>query len=411
MIEIAPGGLKGSLKLPPSKSHTLRAILFGSLASGTSTIENILDSPDTDAMIQACRTLGAKIERTGCRLLVTGGIDNSLKSASIDAGNSGIVLRFMGAIFALTQAKVQIVNDGSRRPCGPLIDALQQMGAICTLDPLTIQGPIAPARVVMCGADSQPVSAIMIAAAVLAGTTEIEVKNSGERPWLELTLDWLRRMGVSYEIKGENCYTIEGKGALSAFSYRVPSDLSSLAFMVAAALLTSSELLIEDVDLDDVQGDKIILTILEKMGAKFTFENKNIHIKGPQKLSGCDIDVNNCIDALPILATIGCLAFGKTHLYNGAIARKKESDRIMAMAVELKKMGAEVIELPDGLICTGSSLSGAELDAHKDHRVAMSLAVAALAAKGKSTISGSECVQKTYKNFFLEIERLKDRSC
>jgi len=410
-ITISAGRLAGKITLPPSKSHTLRAILFGMLANGQSTIYNYLESPDTDAMIEACRLFGARFERTPTALTVYGGLDRAVKEVKIDAGNSGIVLRFMTAVGAITSAKVVVTGDEScrvRRPSMPLLQGLQQMGAEVSFSPIAVQGPIHASKVVMDGADSQPVSAIMIAASLLEGTTEIIVENLGERPWLNLTLDWLKRLGVEYEEKGQNCYSITGRGGFAPFTYCVPSDLSSLAFPLTAAILTESDLIIEDVDLDDIQGDKIILKILADMGAQFVVNNKNIYVSGPQKLSGCAIDVNDCIDALPILAVGACAASGTTHLYNGLIARKKESDRIASMCQELKKMGADIVEVSDGLIIKESTLYGATLASHNDHRVAMALAVAALTAQGTSWIEGAECVQKTYKNFFLEIERLQN---
>ncbi|MBS0635624.1 MAG: 3-phosphoshikimate 1-carboxyvinyltransferase [Verrucomicrobia bacterium] len=401
--------MKGPLKLPPSKSHTLRAILFASLARGRSTIENILQSPDTDAMIAACRSLGATIVVQGTTAEIVGRI-NPPPEVTVDAGNSGIVLRFMAAAFALTDSQVTIVGDGSKRSCKALLDALQQMGARSTGDyaPICVQGPIVPCDVVIDGEDSQPVSSIMIAAACLKGTTNITVKNLGERPWLNLTLDWLKKLGVKYHENDQNCYSVEGQGYIAPFHYRVPADLSSLAFPVVLALLTESDITIEDIDLNDAQGDKIILDILGQMGAKFIYEDSILHIRGPQKLHGCAIDVNDCIDALPILAVVGCFAEGSTHLYNGMVARKKESDRIMAMKLELTKMGAKIIEHADGLTIEQSELRAASVFAHKDHRVALALAVAGYASVGRHTITGAECVEKTYKNFFLDVERLKE---
>lgn len=404
--------------LPPSKSQTLRAIVFASLATGTSYIDNILTSPDTDAMIAACQALGASFARKENSLEITGTTFEHINNVHIDAQNSGLVLRFIAAVAALMPCKAHITGDEScqtRRPCQPLLDALQQMGARTSscnkYAPITVQGPIYPAKVVMDGQDSQPVSAIMIAAAILVGTTEIHVLSSGEKPWLALTLDWLKRLGVACTEISADCYSIEGKGHLPSFSYRVPGDLSSLAFPVALALVTNSELEIAGVDLDDPQGDKVLLSILENMGAKFVYAEDAICIKGPQKLQGCAIDVNDCIDALPILAVLGCFAEGTTRLYNGAIARKKESDRIATMNKELTKMGAHVEEHWDGLSIKQSVLHGASLDSHRDHRVAMSLAVAAMAANGASELIGSECVKKTYNNFFLELERIKEGIC
>lgn len=413
MTIIAPGGIRGSIRLPPSKSHTLRAILFAALAEGTSKIENILLSPDTDAMIAACKKLGAQIIQQGTTLHICGKRAPQ-EGAVIDAGNSGIVLRFMAAVFATTARQVTCTGDEScqtRRPCLPLVEGLKQMGAHVEATngfaPLTVQGPIHPAKVVIDGQDSQPVSALMIAAALLHGTTELEVQNLGERPWLGLTLDWLQRLGVKCHQRGD-CFTITSTGELPSFCYRVPADLSSLAFPVALALISESDLVIEDVDLSDVQGDKVVLSYFEQMGAKILYNNKSLRIQGPQKLTGVALDVNDCIDALPILATVGCFATGVTHLYNAAVARKKESDRLRAMYSELSKMGATIVEEPEGLRIEQSQLRGCALSAHGDHRVAMALAVAASQAVGESVIEGADCVKKTYSNFFVELARLKE---
>ena len=410
MKEIVPTGLQGRLTLPPSKSHTLRACLFASLADGTSYIENILDSPDTEAMIEACQALGATIIRNGSSLTIHAGV--SQKDVHIHARQSGLVLRLMAAVFATTSRKSVLEGD-PRRPCQALISALCQMGAkIESVDghaPLTIQGPIKPTKISMDGKDSQPVSAILIAASLLDGTTEIEVQNSGEKPWLQVTLDWLKRLGISYT-QVNDCYKIEGRAKILPFTYKVPADLSALAFMLAIGLLTESELVIEDVDLCDVQGDKEIIPILERMGARFTIQDHSIKVCGPQKLQGASIDVNGCIDALPILSVIGCFASGTTHLYNGRVAREKESDRIHCMKCELEKMGADITETSDALIIRQSRLQGAIVDSHNDHRVAMSLAVAALAAETKTHLTGEGAVEKTYKNFFKELERLYDKT-
>ncbi len=409
-IELIPGGIVGRTHLPPSKSHTLRAILFASLAEGISHVHNILDSPDTEAMITACRHIGADIVQSGSSLTIRGGIKQGIQKLEIDAGNSGIVLRFMTAVGAVSGAETIVTGDTScrvRRPSLPLLEGLKQMGASVSFPPIWVKGPLHPAHVRVDGADSQPVSALLIAAALLEGTTEIEVVNLGERPWLMVTLDWLQRVGVSFEVL-DNRFFIHGRANFKPFSYRVPSDLSSLAFLFTLAMLSDSELTIEDVDLDDIQGDKVLLDIYKRMGADFVIENKNLYIKGPQKLSGCAIDVNDCIDCLPILAVAACFSSQSVHLYNGKIARKKESDRIASMARELTKMGAKVEEQDDGLTIHQSSLSGAELFSHEDHRVAMSLAVAAMLAEGKSRLSGIECVKKTYKDFFLEIQRLRE---
>lgn len=408
-FEIEKSRLFGKVALCPSKSHTLRAILFASLASGTSIIHNMLDSPDTEAMIAACKVLGATIEK---ETVIGRGDNRRLMTASVDAQNSGIVLRFIAACAALSDQPLHITGDASirsRRVVQPLIEGLRQLGAIASstngFAPITVCGPVTSGKVLIDGMDSQPVSALLIASSLLSGTTEIEVQNLGERPWLMLTVDWLKRLGVQIVCE-QSRFLVTGQKSFAPFTYAVPGDLSTLGFLLVAALICESDLTIENVDLDDVQGDKIIIDILRRMGATFSIQDKAIHVKGPQELEGCDIDVNDCVDALPILAVCALFAKNKTRLYNGHICRHKESDRIQAMAKELHKMGACISELDDGLCIENSVLTGTSVSSHSDHRVALSLSVAAMQAKGKSVVHNVQCVKKSYPRFLEDMKNV-----
>lgn len=416
-FKVNKSSLFGTISLPPSKSHTLRALLFATLADGVSEITNQLDSPDTDAMIKACHVLGGAV--LGNRVIGRGG-DRTLHGKEIDAQNSGQVLRFVAACAALSDTSLTITGDHSlqtRRPVAPLLHGLQQLGGYAAsvnntdFAPIIVKGPIEAGIVRIDGRDSQPVSALLIASAMLIGTTRIEVIDLGERPWIMLTLDWLKRMGVQVTVTRQDHFIVEGVESFAPFTYHVPGDLSSVSFLLVAALLTESDLLIENVDLQDIQGDKVIVTILQKMGAVFTIDhgNKTIRVKGPQELIGCDIDVNECIDALPILAVCGSHAVGKTRLYNGAIARCKESDRIKAIVSGLSLMGASIVEEPDGLTVSQKALCSAHVNSFFDHRIALALSVAAFSAKGETTICNTECVKKSYPGFVDEMQQLGGR--
>ena len=155
-----------------------------------------------------------------------------------------------------------------------------------------------------------------------------------------------------------------------------------------------------------MQGDKIIIDVLREMGAQMTWTPTGLSIQAGSPLIGKRIDVNKMIDALPILAVLGCYATGTTTLYNGAIARQKESDRIAAIALELKKMGAQIEETPDGLIIQHSPLTGTTVTAHNDHRIALALAIAALGAHSTTTIEGTECIAKSYPTFVQDFQKI-----
>lgn len=406
---VKASSLSGTIEIPPSKSHTHRALIFALLAKGKSTIYKYLDSPDSAAMLKTVKQLGAKVEKFKDRLEIEGAFPNlSPPDDVIHAGNSGIVLRFIGALAALIPAYTVITGDHSirtRRPVKPLLDALKQKGALAEsaaqngYAPVIIKGPLASGKCTLDGQDSQPVSALLIAASFAKGSSEIHVTNPGEKPWIDLTLSWFDFLKLPYENHGYTHYKIPGGASLSGFQYTVPGDFSSLAFPVAAALVTQSEISIENVAMEDVQGDKKVLDFLKEMGAQIELEGRTLHIKKRGPLQGKTFDMNDTIDAFPILAVIGCFASGETVLTNGAMARKKECDRIHSIATELKKMGADIEEKEEGLVIRSSKLKGATLETYYDHRMVMSLTVAALGAEGESVILKTECASKTYPNF------------
>ncbi len=411
--KIAPSKLKGALTIPPSKSQSMRALLFGLLAHGKSVLHNVLPSPD---MVHACRLLGAKVKEFSDRIEIVG-VGGKLNGAEdvIDAGNSGLILRLIGAVGALSTKPIVITGDHSVRNfrlVSPLLEGLNQLGATAfSLQgngkaPILVQGQIQSRCAIIDGAESQPVSGLIIASAFAPSPVEIHVTNPGELPWVHLTLDWLDRFHIPYTTRNGEYYRLEGGASIEGFSYRVPSDFSSLAFPLVAALLTDSEVRFENLDFDDPQGDKELISILQKMGAKIEVEENALQVKKGSVLRGTKIDVNRCVDALPILAIVGCFAEGETELVGGEIARKKECDRISAMTTELKKMGANIEERKDGLSIKPSHLKGSVVHSYQDHRMALALAVAGLAAVGETSIEDIDCVSKTFPNFQAQMQKL-----
>ena len=414
-VQVRPSRLQGTLRAPPSKSQTLRAILYGALGNGRSTILCPLESPDAESMVRAIQVLGASVQRSSDRIEIVGtnGAIN-LQGDQIDAGNSGIVLRFCSALAALASSPVRITADESvckNRPMGDLLEGLKQLGVRveCAdqFAPVVVQGPIQPGRAVIEGSDSQPVSALIIAAAFAAGPVEIVVCKPGERPWVDVTLHWLDRLGIPYARRGYGWYRIEGRGqGPQGFEYTVPGDFSSAAFPLGAALVTDSELSITNLDFNDAQGDKQLLSVLQKMGANLEISSNAVHVRRGARLSGIDIDVNNIIDAVPILSVLGCFAQGQTRLYNCAVAKNKECDRLYCGAEELRRMGAETADGDDGIVVKQSPLHGACVYSHNDHRLAMSLVVAGLGATGITTVGPFGCVAKTFPTFLQDFQAI-----
>lgn len=418
IVRVQKSCLAGTVSLPPSKSHTIRAILLAAFAKGTSHLHYLLDSPDARCAIQAACQFGAKVTYTSTGLAIQGvaGYPRTPDNV-IDAGNSGQVLRFAGALAALSDGYTVITGDESirsNRPIQPLLDGLKGLKAwaISTREngyaPLIVKGPLQPGKTSLEGQDSQPVSALLMAAAFTEGQTEIHVQHAGEKPWLALTLSWLDRLGVSYTHQNLEHFTVYGQRIRPAFEVTIPGDLSSLAFPLTAALITKSEILIQHVNLQDVQGDKALVFLLQRMGACLEIDSSLCHLRvlPTQRLKGQIIDVNDFIDAVPILAVLGCFAEGETQIMNASIARQKESNRLACMTAELKKMGAIIEETEDGLRVKQSLLKGTCVNSHGDHRLAMALIVAGLGAEGVTEVQGVECVSKSYPNFLEDLKKI-----
>jgi 3-phosphoshikimate 1-carboxyvinyltransferase len=410
---IQASALRGFQQIPPSKSQTMRALIFATLAKGRTLIRNYLHSPDTDAMINACRLLGARIKVMPQILEIEGGLSSA--QDVIDAGNSGLVLRLIGAISALTSSYTIITGDHSirhLRPAFPLLEGLSQLGAFAASSrgnghaPLIIKGPLKGGKAVIDGEDSQPVSGLLIASAFAPIKTELFVKNPGEKPWVQLTLSWFDRLGIPYENDNFEKYTIPGSSEIEGFDYIVPADWSSAAYPIAAALITNSEVTLEGLDFTDAQGDKELITVLQEMGANIQIDGYGLTILPGSRLKGQKIDISRYIDAITVLPVIACFAEGKTEIVGGKIARSKECDRIKAIVSELKKMGAKIEEREDGLVVEKSDLHGAAIESYADHRVAMSLTVAGLAAKGETVVTGIEAVNKSFPGFFEAFRKL-----
>jgi 3-phosphoshikimate 1-carboxyvinyltransferase len=391
----------------------MRALVFAALAHGTSTIENALKSTDTDKMLAALRLLGIKIEESKNLLQIQGGLQTA--EDVIDAGNSGIILRFLGAVAALLPTYTVITGDESirhRRLVIPLLEGLTQLGAFATtlrgdgFAPIMIKGPLRGGIAEISGEDSQPVSGLLIAAAFGNGPSEIRVKNPGEKPWVNVTLKWFKKLGISYENEGFENYRLKGGAQIAKFHYRVPADWSSALYPIAAALITHSEVTLEGVDFEEAQGDKEVVALLKNLGARLEAKGNRLHVLPGPCLEGQTIDVAPFIDATPMLAVLACFSKKRTEFIGASIARHKECNRLASIVLELKKMGAKIEERPDGLVVDPSPLRGGRVKSWGDHRMAMALTVAALGAEGKTEIEGVAVVAKSFPDFFSVMQHL-----
>lgn len=399
--------LSGRVRVPASKSHTVRAVAISSLADGKSIIRNPLVSSDTLSAVSIYRAMGAQIETGEDWIVVGTGGKLKRPEGPLDVGNSGTTLYIAMGSAALLSYPVILTGDNQiqNRPADSLIEALKGLGVSAgTLlengkPPVSLQGPIKGGNIELDGSKtSQYLTSLLMACPLAKSDTIIQVKNLTEAPYIQITLNWLDSQGIQYKNQNMETFHIPGNQEYHPFDLQMPGDFSSATFFLCAAAITGSDLLLEGLDMNDPQGDKAVVEMLSKMGAKTEIVPEGIHIQGGQ-LHGATLDLNATPDALPALAVAACFAKGETRLVNVQQARLKETDRIQVMAEELTKMGVKIQELPDGLVIQGSPLHGAKVCGHGDHRVIMALAFAGLAAEGITEIDNAKAISVTFPNY------------
>jgi len=432
-LVVERSALGGSVRIPGSKSHTIRAVVIASLADGTSTIRQPLDSLDTLACVRVCRGLGAEIsdfrfpiadcgqrreenggrgtrdededERRVWSVTGTGG-KLATPGDVLDVGNSGTTLYVTLSMAALGRGWSVFTGDEQtrRRPAGPLLDALLVLGAAAFSTrgngcaPIVIRGPLTGGRVAIECPTSQYLTSLLLNCPLAEGDTVIEVPLLHERPYVEMTLGWLDRQGIRYEREGFERFQVPGGQAYKPLDVAIPADFSSATFFLCAAAITGADVTLLGLDREDTQGDKAVLDYLAAMGARVEWLPDGVRLRGGE-LKGGEFDLNATPDALPAMAVAACFASGVTRLVNVPQARIKETDRLAVMHQELAKMGARIEELADGLVIQGGGPRGAVVDGHGDHRVVMALAVAGLAAEGRTEIATAEAAAVTFPNF------------
>lgn len=401
---IFPSRLSGTTVAPPSKSYTHRAIILAALAFGKSRLENTLISDDTKATIEACKLLGAKItvKRNLVEVEGAGGrFPKKSKPITINCGLSGTTIRLIAAIAALSPNEIILTGEKrlTERPIGELVKILKLQGVdIRTaknnqFPPVKINGGnVTGGEITVSGKiSSQFISALLIIAPFALKDTQINISDLKSAPYVDITVDMMRTFGVS-ALKNGNRYKIQSGQKYKAQKYKVEGDYSSASYLFAAASVTNSHLKIDNLNPGSVQGDKYFLEILEKM-------KKN-------NLPEIKFNLGNYPDIVPSVSVVAASQRGTTIIENIAHLRTKESDRVRALATELSKMNIHVLEKKDALVISGGGLKGAQINTYNDHRIAMSFAVAGLAASGKTVINNAEVVNKSYPDFWKDLQKL-----
>lgn len=414
MVEGAP--LRGTVDIPGSKSHTIRAVAIAALAKGTSIIEAPLESSDGRAAFYAYRAMGVPIEAVNGTWRVEGiGGEFVTPGDIIDVGNSGTTMLIaLGSAALLRDGMSVLTGDEQvrRRPVGPLEGALNDLGAKVRstrgngCPPVVVEGRIKGGRCTIEAKTSQYITSLLINGPLADGDIDLDVPLLYEKPYVGITLDWLQRHGVSVSYAEDySAFHIPAGQQYQPVHRRIPGDFSSATFFLAAGALQDNEIFSRGLDMSDSQGDKAVVEYLKAMGAEVTLEEAGIQVRA-KALNGTEIDLNATPDALPMMAVLACFAKGTTRLVNVPQARLKETDRIATMRLELEKLGAHIEELDDGLVIHESALQPAVVEGHGDHRIVMSLAIAGSMLPGTTTINGYEAVNVTYPGFLDAMQRL-----
>ncbi len=418
-ISIGKSSLSGEVFAPPSKSYTHRAITLAAL-SKESIVRRPLLSADTLATVRASEMFGASIELKEENLKIHG-FDGKPKIPDdvIDAANSGTTLRLMTAIAALTDGITVLTGDSSlrSRPNGPLLEALNKLGAkACSTRgneraPIIVRGGLKGTEVDISGSiSSQFISALLIACPLKESNTTLSIIGKlKSKPYVDVTLEMLELAGVKIQTGNENGikFIIPGKQKYDFKDYTIPGDFSSASYLLAAAaMIDGAEVKVKNL-FPSKQGDKLIIEILEKMGANITWDKKagTVTIKGGRQLNAITFDAGATPDLVPTVAVLASAAEGTSRIENAEHVRYKETDRLRALATELPKLGVKLKEEKDSLTITGGKLHGATVHGWDDHRIVMALAVAGMVA-GDTTIDTTESVSISYPEFFKDIRSL-----
>jgi len=406
--------IDGSIECPSNKSYTHRAIFLASLAIDKSIIKNILRSGDTNATINACKNFGVEIKDVGDDITVTSASVLKLQSNTIDAANSGTTIRIATAISALANDKIVLTGDSSlkKRPMQPLLDALESLGAKCSSSngnpPISVSGEIKGGEVKIPGdVSSQFISALMITAPKLENGLILNIQGKlVSKPYIDATITMMKKFGVEVETKTPYKKYIIPEQNYKATTVTIPSDFSSLALLLSAAVLLGENLTIQVSTGSMPQADEAIIDILEIMGVVITLDKNTIKIKSPEKLDGGKFDLSNSPDLIPAVAILALKTSKPIEIFNVKHARYKETDRIAILARELSKLGIKVVEKNDGLVLKNSgSLAGADLNSENDHRLFMAFCIAGMYV-GDCTVSHPESVKISYPNFIQEMKRI-----
>lgn len=402
---ISRSSIKGTVVAPPSKSYTIRGLMCGALAPGKSQLLNPLGSDDTIAAVNVLRKLGIKIRQNKNAWTIDGGTFHA-SDADLFCGDSAATLRFMAALCAIIPGK-HVLTAGkslSQRPIKPLIEALHQLDVKCDANgdqpPVTIEGGRLKGGTTSLRGDisSQFVSALLQIAPFAEKSLTIQLTTPLEsRPYVLMTMDTMQWFGITVAFNDTLDEFEVFPQKYDPTKYRIEGDWSSASYLLSLGTL-AGQVEVTNLPSETMQGDRMILTFLEQMGAN-VISNRNSVIMMKSKLRAINADLTDCIDLLPTLAVLASVADGVSRFTGIARARIKESDRVAAVREGLTRLGIKVMEGKDYLTVSGGTPKGNVIDSRNDHRIAMAFSLLGTVT-GDITIQQAECVSKTYPEFW-----------
>lgn len=408
---IHPSHCYGSVRIPPSKSMAHRAIICAALAKGISHIDNIDLSEDIRATIEGMRQLGADIRIQDRQVIVKGITDfQAIQADSVFCGESGSTLRFFIPIFSLCNRRIAFTGKGRllKRPQSVYAKLFHEQGLTFRQEEsgIVIEQALRPGAFHLDGnVSSQFITGLLFALPLLPQDSTLHIHSPFEsRSYVELTLQMLARFHIQAQWLDENSLHIKGNQRYQAADVTVEGDYSQLAFFAVLAAI-QGELTLKGVLADSRQGDRQILSVLQSFGAEIEAIEQGYRIASAP-LQAADINLENCPDLGPIVFVLAAMAKGTTHIYNARRLRIKESDRIEAMASELRKFGVTISAEQNDVWITGDPKGytcDTPLNGHNDHRIVMALSVMALVNHSVCEIHGAQAICKSYPRFFEDV--------
>lgn len=417
-IETLAGKINGVIRPPGSKSITNRALVLAAIARGQSLLHDALASDDTRVMIDCLKRLGIDVQEflSESKTVVHGcGGQLPESMAELYVENSGTTIRFLTAMLGVNGGKYYLdgVDRMRERPIGPLVDSLAFLGGnVAALSPgqcppVQIQSPRLRGGNVRLRGDlsSQYLSGLLMAAPLTTDGLIIQIEGElVSEPYVNMTIKMMEQFGVHCTADpASRRFEIAGGQSYLAREYQIEPDASAASYFWAAAAICGGTATVEGLTEQSMQGDVRFARVLEQMGCQLQFQPNRITLTGPAQ-RGVDVDMSDISDTVQTLAAVAVFAKGATTIRNVAHNRVKETDRIHFLAVELRKLGAQIDEFHDGLRIVPQPLNGATIETYADHRMAMSLALVGLRLPGV-VILNPQCVAKTYPNFFQDLKK------